>query len=97
MPNALRIGLLGPLRLPDTAGRVVPVDGRQLRVLLTLLALNAGRVVPTAAPTSRRIRAGRWDRGRVRGWVGGRKQQSRRPGRVVIDHNVSRDQARGRG
>jgi hypothetical protein len=25
----------------------------------------------------------------------GRKQQSRRPGRVVIDHDVGRDQARG--
>jgi hypothetical protein len=49
MPNALRIGLLGPLRLQDTAGRVVPVGGRQLRVLFTLLALNAGRVVPAAS------------------------------------------------
>jgi hypothetical protein len=49
MPNALRIGLLGPLRLQDTAGRVVPVGGRQLRILLTLLALNAGRVVPAAS------------------------------------------------
>jgi DNA-binding SARP family transcriptional activator len=49
MPNALRIGLLGPLHLQDTAGRVVPVGGRQLRVLLTLLALNAGRVVPAAS------------------------------------------------
>jgi DNA-binding SARP family transcriptional activator len=49
MPNALRIGLLGPLHLQDTTGRVVPVGGRQLRVLLTLLALNAGRVVPAAS------------------------------------------------
>src|ERR1017187_8308690 len=47
MPNALRIGLLGPLQVQDEAGRVVPVGGRQLRVLLTLLALNAGRVAPT--------------------------------------------------
>jgi hypothetical protein len=49
MPNALRIGLLGPLRLQDTAGRVVPVGRRQLRVLFTLLVLNAGRVVPAAS------------------------------------------------
>jgi DNA-binding SARP family transcriptional activator len=49
MPNALRIGLLGPLQVQDTAGRVVAIGGRQLRVLLTLLALNAGRVVPTGS------------------------------------------------
>ena len=49
MPNALRTGLLGPLQVQDEAGRVVPVGGRQLRVLLTLLALNAGRVVPTGS------------------------------------------------
>jgi hypothetical protein len=30
----------------DTSGRVVLVGGRQLRVLFTLLALDAGRVVP---------------------------------------------------
>jgi len=45
MPNALRIGLLGPLQLRDETGRLVHVGGRQLRVLLTLLAMNAGRVV----------------------------------------------------
>ena len=44
MPNALRIGLLGPLQVRDEAGRLVSVGGRQLRVLFTLLALNAGRV-----------------------------------------------------
>jgi hypothetical protein len=38
MPDALRIGLLGPLQVQDEAGRVVPVGGRQLRILLTLLA-----------------------------------------------------------
>jgi predicted ATPase/DNA-binding SARP family transcriptional activator len=48
MPNALRIGLLGPLQVRDETGRLVHVGGRQLRVLLTLLALNAGRVVPAA-------------------------------------------------
>ena len=45
MPNALRIVLLGPLQERDETGHPVHVGGRQLRVLLTLLALNAGRVV----------------------------------------------------
>ena len=46
MPNALRIRLLGPLLLRDEEDRAVHVGGRQLRVLLILLALDAGRVVP---------------------------------------------------
>ena len=49
MPTALRIGLLGPLQVRDETGRPVRVGGRQLRVLLTLLALNAGRVVPAGS------------------------------------------------
>ena len=49
MPNALDIGLLGPLQVRDETGRPVHVGGRQLRVLLTLLALNAGRVVPAGS------------------------------------------------
>jgi DNA-binding SARP family transcriptional activator len=49
MPNTLRIGLLGPLQVRDETGRPVRVGGRQLRVLLTLLALNAGRVVPAGS------------------------------------------------
>jgi DNA-binding SARP family transcriptional activator len=49
MPNALRIGLLGPLQVRDETGHPVRVSGRQLRVLLTLLALNAGRVVPAGS------------------------------------------------
>jgi len=49
MPDALRIGLLGPLQLRDGTGRTVHVGGRQLRVLLILLALDAGRVVPPSA------------------------------------------------
>ncbi len=49
MPNALRIGLLGPLLLRDETGRAVHVGGRQLRVLLILLALDAGRVVPAGS------------------------------------------------
>ena len=49
MPNALGIGLLGPLQVRDETGRPVHVGGRQLRVLLTLLALNPGRVVPAGS------------------------------------------------
>ncbi|GEM_PF-995959 len=49
MPDALRIGLLGPLQVRDDTGRPVHVGGRQLRVLLTLLALNGGRVVPAGS------------------------------------------------
>jgi predicted ATPase/DNA-binding SARP family transcriptional activator len=49
MPNALGIGLLGPLQVRDETGRPVHVGGRQLRVLLTLLALSAGRVVPAGS------------------------------------------------
>jgi len=49
MPDALRIGLLGPLQVRDEAGRAVHVGGRQLRLLLILLALDAGRVVPSAS------------------------------------------------
>ncbi len=49
MPNALRIGLLGPLQERDETGRPVRIGGRQLRVLLSLLALNAGRVVPAGS------------------------------------------------
>src|SRR6266851_9753040 len=49
MPNALRIALLGPLQVQDETGHAVRVGGRQLRVLLTLLALNAGRVVPAGS------------------------------------------------
>jgi predicted ATPase/DNA-binding SARP family transcriptional activator len=42
----LRIGLLGPLQVRDRAGRPIVIGGRQVRVLLILLALDAGRVVP---------------------------------------------------
>jgi DNA-binding SARP family transcriptional activator len=49
MPDTLRIGLLGPLQVRDGAGHAVRVGGRQLRVLLILLALEAGRVVPSGS------------------------------------------------
>ena len=44
MPDTLRIGLLGPLQVRDGTGHAVHIGGRQLRVLLILLALQAGRV-----------------------------------------------------
>jgi DNA-binding SARP family transcriptional activator len=46
MPDTLRIGLRGPLQVRDGTGRIAHVGGRQLRVLLILLALEARRVVP---------------------------------------------------
>ena len=42
----MRIGLLGPLAVFDEAGRPVRVGGQRVRLLLILLALDAGRVVP---------------------------------------------------
>ena len=42
----MRIGLLGTLTVADDAGRAVRVGGQRVRALLTLLALDAGRVVP---------------------------------------------------
>jgi len=49
MPDKLLIGLLGPLQARDGTGHAVHVGGRQLRVLLILLALEAGRVVPSGS------------------------------------------------
>ncbi|HEV2259243.1 MAG TPA: BTAD domain-containing putative transcriptional regulator [Streptosporangiaceae bacterium] len=49
MPDTLQIGLLGPLQVRDGTGHAVRVGGRQLRVLLILLALQAGRVVPAGS------------------------------------------------
>ena len=42
----MQIGLLGPLAVQDEVGRPVRVGGSLMRVLLILLALDAGRVVP---------------------------------------------------
>ena len=42
----MRIGLLGTLAVHDEAGRPVRVGGYRVRMLLILLALDAGRVVP---------------------------------------------------
>ena len=42
----MRIGLLGTLAVYDGAGRPVQVGGHRVRLLLILLALDAGKVVP---------------------------------------------------
>ncbi|WP_262401458.1 winged helix-turn-helix domain-containing protein, partial [Actinomadura sp. CNU-125] len=44
----MRIGILGPLQVRDTAGRPVEVGGRRLRALLVRLAIDAGRPVSAA-------------------------------------------------
>jgi predicted ATPase/DNA-binding SARP family transcriptional activator len=44
--GAVRIGLLGTLVVYGEAGRPVRVGGQRVRMLLILLALDAGRVVP---------------------------------------------------
>jgi predicted ATPase/DNA-binding SARP family transcriptional activator len=43
----VRIGLLGPLEVRDDAGVPVPLAGGRLRALLSRLALDPGRTVPT--------------------------------------------------
>jgi predicted ATPase/DNA-binding SARP family transcriptional activator len=47
--DTMRVGMLGPLEVSDAAGRPVRVGGHRVRALLVLLALDAGRVVPTHA------------------------------------------------
>ena len=47
--DAMRISLLGPLEVADANGRPVRVGGHRVRALLILLALDAGRVIPTHA------------------------------------------------
>jgi DNA-binding SARP family transcriptional activator len=44
--GTVRIGLLGTLEVDDEAGRPVQVGGLRVRLLLILLALDAGKVVP---------------------------------------------------
>ncbi|NNH71343.1 AfsR/SARP family transcriptional regulator [Nocardia uniformis] len=48
MEECVGIGLLGPLELA-VGSEPVPVGGTRLRILLTRLALDVGRVVPTEA------------------------------------------------
>ena len=45
----MRIGLLGTLAVQDKDGRPVRVGGHRVRLLLILLALDAGNVVPAYA------------------------------------------------
>jgi predicted ATPase/DNA-binding SARP family transcriptional activator len=45
----VRIGLLGTLAVHDEAGRPVRIGGQRVRLLLILLALDAGQVVPAYA------------------------------------------------
>jgi predicted ATPase/DNA-binding SARP family transcriptional activator len=47
--DAMRVSLLGPLEVADASGRPVRVGGHRVRALLILLALDAGRVIPTHA------------------------------------------------
>ncbi|OLE29728.1 MAG: hypothetical protein AUG44_03090, partial [Actinobacteria bacterium 13_1_20CM_3_71_11] len=44
----MQLAMLGPLEVRDDADTVVEVGGARLRALLILLALDPGRVVPTA-------------------------------------------------
>jgi predicted ATPase/DNA-binding SARP family transcriptional activator len=48
MGMTMRIGLLGALRILDGGGRPVPVAGRRGRMLMVMLALDAGHVVPAS-------------------------------------------------
>src|ERR1700739_294334 len=50
----MRISLLGPLEVADAHGRPVRVGGHRVRALLILLALDAGRGLPTHALTGPR-------------------------------------------
>ncbi|WP_185845727.1 BTAD domain-containing putative transcriptional regulator [Kibdelosporangium aridum] len=45
----MRVAVLGPLRLTDTADQEIEVGGPRLRMLLVRLALEANRIVPTEA------------------------------------------------
>ncbi|HEY6497026.1 MAG TPA: BTAD domain-containing putative transcriptional regulator [Trebonia sp.] len=46
--DAMRISMLGPLEVADANGRPVRVGGHRVRALLILLALDAGRVIPSS-------------------------------------------------
>jgi hypothetical protein len=45
---SVQTGLLGPLEVRDDDGVSIDVAGARLRALLIVLALDAGRLVPTA-------------------------------------------------
>src|SRR3954447_12801376 len=43
----MRVSLLGELEVFDDDGSTITITGTKQRILLTMLALNPGRVVPT--------------------------------------------------
>jgi DNA-binding SARP family transcriptional activator len=49
----MRIGVLGALQVRDSADRQIRVGGRRARMLLILLAIDAGRVVPASSLITR--------------------------------------------
>jgi DNA-binding winged helix-turn-helix (wHTH) protein len=49
MPGRAAYRATWPLQVRDKDGRTIAVGGGQLRVLLILLALDAGRVVPSGS------------------------------------------------
>jgi DNA-binding SARP family transcriptional activator len=49
MGMTMRIGLLGALQIRDREGRPVPVGGHRARMLVAMLALEAGHVVPVSS------------------------------------------------
>ncbi len=53
MGMTMRIGLLGALQVRDREGRQVPVGGRRARMLVVMLALEAGHVIPVSSLISR--------------------------------------------
>ncbi|ETK32380.1 AfsR/SARP family transcriptional regulator, partial [Microbispora sp. ATCC PTA-5024] len=56
LDTRVRFAVLGPLEVRAKDGRLVEIGGRRVRALLTLLLLDAGRVVSTDA-----LVAGVWD------------------------------------
>ena len=51
--EAVRVSMLGPFHVRDDTGDPVPVGGRQVRTLLILLAVEAGRIVPGSVLAAR--------------------------------------------
>ena len=51
--DTVRVGILGALEVRDESGKLVPVAGPRVRALLSVLALEADRVVPADVLISR--------------------------------------------
>jgi hypothetical protein len=60
MGMTMRIGLLGALQISDGEGHQVPVGGRRARMLVVMLALEAGHVVPVSSRLSHWPATARW-------------------------------------